>query len=244
MRTRDGAVLGRVLGLGTFCTHTVVHAAQTLPLATDLDPAAVCLIGCGVATGVGAAIHAARVTPGSTVALFGCGAVGCSVIQGARIAGASRIVAVDLVARKLEWARAFGATDLVDASAGDAVKEVRALVPGGVQFSFEAVGLPLPLQQALAVCEPGGVCTMIGVPAPKAELTLSLARFFFNRGHLRATHYGDCLPSRDFPLLADLYRRKRLDLDGLVSRRIALDEVEAAFGALERGETLRSVIQF
>lgn len=242
LRTHDGKTLGRVLGLGTFATHTVVHAAQAIPVPVDLDPAAICLIGCGVATGVGAVLHAANVRAGATVALFGCGAVGLSVLQGARLAGASRIIAVDVVPRKLEWARAFGATDLVDAGAGDAVKQVRALCRTGVDYSFEAVGLPLTLSQALAVCDLGAVCTMIGVPAPKSEMALSLPRFFFGRGHLRATHYGDCLPSRDFPFLLDCYRRGVLDLDRLVTGRIGLHDAEAAFGALERGEALRSVM--
>jgi S-(hydroxymethyl)mycothiol dehydrogenase len=242
MRTTDGAVLGRVLGLGTFCTHTVVAAAQALPVSPELSPAALSLIGCGVATGVGAALRAAAVRPGSTVAVFGCGAVGVSVIQGARLAQASRIVAVDLVPRKLEWARAFGATDVIDARAGNPAKQIRALTGHGVDYAFEAVGLPETLGQALASCDLGGVCTLIGVPAPKAELTLSLSRFFYSRANLRATFYGDCLPSRDFPILIDLYRRGALRLDELISERVTLDDAEAAFAAMERGETLRSII--
>jgi S-(hydroxymethyl)mycothiol dehydrogenase len=244
MRTDDGKVLGRVLGLGTFCAHTVVHAEQCIPVDATLPASVTCLIGCGVATGVGAALRAAQVRPGSTVAVFGCGAVGISVIQGAALAHAARIVAVDLVPRKLEWARGLGATDAVDARLGDVVKRVRGLTGRGVDYAFEAVGLPETLAQALAVCDAGGLCTMIGVPAPRAEMTLPLARFFFNRGQLRATHYGDALPARDFPLYADLYRRGELRLDDLVTERIALDEVEAAFARMERGETLRSVIVF
>ncbi len=251
MRTLDGKPLGRVLGLGTFSSHTVVNAGQALPIdhsAVGDRPAlrveATCLIGCGVATGVGAVLRSARVPIGATVAVFGCGAVGMSAILGARAAQASRIVAVDVVPRKLEWARKLGATDTIDARDGDSGKRVKTATGGGVGYSFEAVGLPETLQQAMLATANGGVCTMIGVPAPKSELTLSLTQLFFSRVTLRATHYGDCLPSRDFPLLVDLYRRGVLPLDELVSETITLDEVPAAFARMERGETLRSVITF
>lgn len=245
MKTRDGQPLGRVLGLGTFTTHLVVHAAQAIPTSPDLDPAATCLIGCGVPTGVGAALYAGDVGPTSTVAVFGCGAIGVSVIQGARLRRAARIIAVDVQPRKLEWARAFGATDLVDAREGDAARRVREMTGGaGVSHAFEAVGLPETLKQAVSALEIGGTCVMIGVPAPGMTLPLSLVKFFYSRATLRATFFGECLPSRDFPMLTDLYRRGELRLDELVTRRIALDEVEDAFAAMERGETLRSVVVF
>ena len=242
MRTADGETLGRVLGLGTFATRTVVAAAQAIPVAADLAPEATSLLGCAVGTGVGAVLNAAAVGRGSAVAVFGCGAIGMSVIQGARLAGAGRIVAIDRVARKLEWARAFGATDGVDAEATDPVARIRELTGTGVAYAFECVGLPRTVQQAMASCDSGGLCVMIGVPAPTAEIPLELARFFYARGHLKATHYGDCLPSRDIPRMAEWYRNGQLDLDRLVSARISLDDVEAAFGAMERGEVLRSVI--
>jgi S-(hydroxymethyl)mycothiol dehydrogenase len=243
MRTTDGLTLGTVLGTGSFCTHTVVAAAQALPMDKTLDPAATCLIGCAVTTGVGAALNAARVTPGSTVAVFGCGAIGVSVIQGARLSQAARIIAVDLVPRKLEWARSFGATDLVDASTVDPVKRIRELTnKNGVDFAFEAVGLPATVKQALAAVDFGGTCVVIGVPAPTAELSVSLARFFFGRANLRATFYGDCLPSRDFPLYADLYRTGALALDAMITERIGLDQIESAFEKMQRGETIRSVL--
>jgi S-(hydroxymethyl)mycothiol dehydrogenase len=241
MRTRDGKVLGRVLGTGTFATHTVLHAAQAIPIPADLSMDATCLIGCGVATGAGAVLNAARVPAGATVAVIGCGAVGMSVILGARVAAASRIVAVDLIRSKLERARQLGATDAVDAR-GDAAKEVRKLTGGGVQYAFEAVGLPATVKVALAACELGGTCTLIGVPAPTAEVSINLARFFFSRVKLQTTFYGDCLPARDVPLLADLYRRGALPLDELVSERIGLHDVEAAFARMQAGETLRSII--
>jgi S-(hydroxymethyl)mycothiol dehydrogenase len=243
MKTSDGKVLGRVLGVGAFATHTVVAAAQAIPIAADLSPVATCLIGCGVATGVGAALFAGRVRPGDTVCLYGCGAVGMSVIAGARICRASRIIAVDIVPRKLEWAGRFGATDVVNGRETDAPKRIRELLGGvGVKVAFEAVGLPETLAQALASVDLGGTAVLIGVPQPGAELRVPLTRLFYGRANLRPTFCGDCLPARDFPLFAELYRQKELDLDALVSERIALDGVTEAFAKMERGEVLRSVV--
>lgn len=243
MHTKDGAELGRVLGLGTFATHTVVAASQAIPVAADLAPEATCLIGCGVVTGVGAALFAAKVAPAQTVAVFGCGAVGMSVVMGARLARASRIIAVDRVAQKLAWAKDFGATDVVDASTTDPVQAIRALC-GGVDHAFEAVGLPQTLEQAMASCRLAGTCTLIGVPHPKAEATVKLAPFFYGRLTLKSTFYGDCLPSRDFPLMASWYRQGELPLDALVTTKITLDQIEEAFTAMKKGEVLRSVITF
>jgi S-(hydroxymethyl)mycothiol dehydrogenase len=187
-------------------------------------------------------MNVAGVARGSAVAVFGCGAIGMSVILGARLAGAARIIAVDRVARKLEWAREFGATDVIDASSTDAAARVREMTSTGVDYAFECVGLAVTVQQAMSACDNGGVCVIIGVPAPNAEMPFSLARFFYARGHLRATAYGDCLPARDIPRFAELYRRGELPIDRLVSARIGLDDVGAAFAAMERGEVLRSVV--
>src|SRR5439155_26533479 len=152
-------------------------------------------------------------------------------------------LAVDVAPRKLELAGTFGATDAIDAKAGDPAAKIRELTGGiGVDYAFEAVGLPKTAEQAIASCDAAGTTILIGVPAPKTELTTNLARFFFTRQRLRATSYGDVLPARDFPLLASMYERGELRLDELVSRRIGLDEVDEAFAAMERGETLRSVI--
>jgi S-(hydroxymethyl)mycothiol dehydrogenase len=241
MFTHDGAPLGRVLGLGTFSTHTVVAAEQAIVLDADLAPAATCLIGCAVATVVGAVLHAARVAPGESVVVIGCGAVGLSVVQGARLAKAGRIVAVDRVAGRLEWARRFGATDTIDASSGDAARTVRELT-GGVDHASEAVGVPETVELALQCCGLGGALTLIGVPRPDARVTLPYAKLFYGRHIVRATFYGDCLPSRDFPKLAAWYRRGELDIDAMVTARIALDDDEVALAALERGDGVRSVI--
>jgi S-(hydroxymethyl)mycothiol dehydrogenase len=235
-----------ILGIGTFATHTVVAASQAISVSrADIPPAQACLIGCGVMTGIGAAWYTAGVRAGSTVAVFGCGTVGTSVIQGARHAHASKIIAVDIAPRKLEWARQFGATDTVDATRGDPVEQIKALTGGhGVNYAFEAVGQAEVLQQVLACRDLAGVVTLIGVPARDSRITLDLPRYFDLGGSLRVSWYGDCLPSRDFPLLVDRYRAGELLLDELITQRIALDEVQSAFDAMERGETLKSVIVF
>jgi len=245
MRTTDGLTLNPVLGIGTFCTHTLVHAAQAIPIADDLPSAQMSLIGCGVMTGVGAALYSAGVRPGTSAAVFGCGGVGDSVIQGARLAGATTIIAVDLDERKLEWAKQFGATHTINARTEDPVARIKELTGGhGVNYSFEAVGRADTLEQALFCRDLAGTCVLIGVPGPGPRLDLQLQPFFDLGGSLRVSWYGDCLPSRDFPLLADWYRQGQLKLDEVVTRIIDLDETEDAFAAMERGETLRSVIQF
>jgi S-(hydroxymethyl)mycothiol dehydrogenase len=243
MRGRDGVTLNPVLGIGTFCTHTLVHALQAVPIAPDLPPAQMSLIGCGVMTGVGAAFYSAGVKPGTSVAVFGCGGVGDSVIQGARLAGATTIIAVDIDPKKLDWAKGFGATHTVNPRQGDPIAAIKALTGGnGVNYSFEAVGRADTIEQALFCRDLAGTCVLIGVPGTGPELTLPLQRFFDLGGSFRVSWYGDCLPTRDFPMLAEWYRQGKLDLDNVVTRTISLDETEEAFAAMERGETLRSVI--
>lgn len=234
-----------ILGIGTFATRTVVAAGQAIPVSKDIGPAEACLIGCGVMTGVGAAWYTAGVRAGASVAVFGCGTVGTSVIQGARLARATRIIAVDIEPRKLEWARQFGATDTIDASHGDAVQQIKALSgEHGVDYAFECVGSAQVLQQVLACRDLAGIATLIGVPARDATITLELPRYFDLGGSLRVSWYGDCLPSRDFPMLVDLYLKGDLKLSELITQRVTLDEVDSAFAAMTRGETLKSVITF
>ena len=243
MRASDGTLLNPVLGIGTFCTHTLVHAKQAIAVDPELPKPQMSLIGCGVMTGVGAALYAAGVKPGTSAAVFGCGGVGDSVIQGARLAGATTIIAVDIDPRKLEWAKAFGATHTINARDGDPVAKIKELTGGnGVNYSFEAVGRPETLEQAIFCRDLAGTCVFIGVPGPGPRLNLDLQRFFDLGGALRVSWYGDCLPTRDFPLLAEWYRQGQLKLDEVVTRTITLDETEEAFAAMERGETLRSVI--
>lgn len=245
MQTLDGKTLNPVLGIGTFCTHTLVHAKQAVPYDASLPAPQMSLIGCGVMTGVGAALYAAEVQPGSSVAVFGCGGVGDSVISGAKIAGATTIIAVDLDDQKLEWAKDFGATHTVNPKNGDPVAKIKELTGGnGVNYSFEAVGIAKTLEQALFSRDLAGTCIMIGVPGPGPKMELELQRFFDLGGKLGVSWYGDCLPTRDFPMLAEWYRQGKLNLDGVVSRTIDLNDTEEAFEAMKRGETLRSVIVF
>ena len=245
-RTLDGKTLNPALGLATFCTHTAVNEAQAIPYDASLPAPQMSLIGCGVMTGIGAALYTARVSKGSSVAVFGCGGVGNSVIQGAKIAGATTIIAVDIDPKKLEWAKDFGATHTVNArEVDDVVATIKELTNGnGVNYSFEAVGIPQTLEQALFCRDLAGTCVMIGVPGPGPKIELEMQEVFGLGGHLSVSWYGDCVPGRDFPILADWYSQGLLNLDGVVSRLISLDETEDAFAAMKRGETLRSVIVF
>ena len=245
MRDGDGGVLNAALGIGTFCTHTLVHEVQCVTYDQSLPAEPMSLIGCGVMTGVGAALYSANVQQGDSVAVFGCGGVGDSVIQGAKIAGAIKIIAVDIDPKKLEWAKEFGATHTVNASEVDPVKAIRDLTDGnGVNHSFEAVGIAETLEQALFCRDLAGNCVLIGVPGPGPRLDIDIQQFFDLGGNLTVSWYGNCIPARDFPILADWYQQGTLDLDGLVSRKIDLEETNDAFAAMKAGETLRSVIVF
>ncbi len=243
MRTADGQVLTPVLGIGTFCSHTVVAAGQCIPAPADLSPDALSLIGCGVATGVCAALNSAKIRRGSTVAVYGCGAVGNNVIQGARIANARTIIGVDIEPRKLDWARQFGATHVVNAYEADPVERVKELTDGhGVDYSFEAIGLAQTFLQAVFSRDLAGTHVQLGVFPSDAVAEFPLAKFFDRGGIIRVGWYGDTLPTRDFPMLADWYRNGTLKLDELITERIGLGDVNHAFERMQRGETLRSVI--
>lgn len=245
MHTSDGMLLNPVLGIGTFCTHTLVHANQAVAYNPALPAAQMSLIGCGVMTGVGAALYAAGVKPGTSAAVFGCGGVGDSVIAGAKLAGATTIIAVDIDPRKLEWAKEFGATHTVNSREVDPVARIKEITGGnGVNYSFEAVGRAETWEQALWCRDLAGTCVIIGVPGPGPKMNLELQKFFDLGGHLCVSWYGDCLPTRDFPMLADWYQQGQLNLDKVVTRTIRLEETEEAFEAMKRGETLRSVIVF
>jgi S-(hydroxymethyl)mycothiol dehydrogenase len=244
MRTRDDLDLTPALWLGTFATHTVVAGSQAIKIDESIPADRACLLGCGVMTGVGSVLNTAAVKPGQTVAVFGCGGVGASVILGARIARAGRIIGVDLVPAKLESARALGATDTIDASQVDPVEAIRELTGGGVDASFECVGIARTLEQAIWSLGYKGTAVMIGFPSPSAMLQLPLQRFFFGGPTVKVSLNGDAVPARDMPLLAEWYRTGELDLDRLVSRRIGLGEVQDAFAAMAAGEALRSVVVF
>jgi S-(hydroxymethyl)mycothiol dehydrogenase len=243
MTLADGTPLSPALGIGAFADKTLVAAGQCTKVDPSARPEAVGLLGCGVMAGLGAAMLTGEVGTGDSVAVFGCGGVGCAAVAGARLAGASTIIAVDLDARKLGLARGFGATAVVDASTEDVVAAVQALTGGnGADVCIEAVGNPKVLEQAFYARDLAGTVVQVGVPTPDMRIDLPMIDFFGRGGQLKPSWYGDCVPSRDFPMLVDLYLQGRLDLDSFVSETIGLDDVEEAFDRMERGEVLRSVV--
>jgi S-(hydroxymethyl)mycothiol dehydrogenase len=243
MTLEDGTALSPALGIGAFAEKTLVHAGQCTKVDPKADPAVAGLIGCGVMAGFGAAVNTAPVGNGDTVAVIGCGGVGNAAIAGALYAGARQVIGVDVDPRKLEWARGFGATDTVDARDEDVVARLRELTGGfGPDVVIEAVGSPVTYRQAFEARDLAGTVVLVGVPRPTMTLELPLLEVFGRGGQLKSSWYGDCLPSRDFPLLVDLWQSGRLDLDTFVSERIALDDIEDAFHKMERGEVLRSVV--
>jgi Zn-dependent alcohol dehydrogenase len=246
---RTGNRLEGTLSLGTLATHTVVHAPQVIPVPDGADLSRVCLLGCGASTGVGAAVNTAKVWPGATVAVIGLGGIGLAALQGSRIAGAERLIAVDLVEAKLGWARDLGATDSVDASAGDAVAAVRALTGGeGVDVAFEATGVLRVVGQAVAMLGPAGVAVAIGVPPPGSSVTLDWSAgpgaAYPNKASLLVTDGGDSLPE-DFANWLGWAVDGSLDLDAMVSRegRLTTADLDEAFRAMLAGEVIRTVIR-
>ena len=243
--TLDGEELSPALGIGAFAEKTVVAAGQATRVNPAVRPEVAGLIGCGVMAGLGAAMNTGRVGRGDSVAVFGCGGVGDAAIEGSRLAGAHTIIAVDIDPRKLEWAREFGATHTVNSAEEDPVEAIRALTGGnGVDVAIEAVGLPVTYEQAFYSRDLAGTVVLVGVPNPEMRIELPMIEVFGRGGSLKSSWYGDCLPSRDFPMLIDLHLQGRLALDRFVSETIGLDEVEEAFHKMERGEVLRSVVVF
>ena len=243
MTLTDGTELSPALGIGAFVEKTLVHAGQCTPVNPEASPQAVGLLGCGVMAGFGAAVNTGQVTRGQSVAVIGCGGVGSAAIAGARLAGATTIVAVDVDDRKLEWARGFGATHVVNSREQDAVEAVREATGGfGADVVVEAVGRPETYKQAFYARDLAGTVVLVGVPTPDMTVELPLLDVFGRGGSLKSSWYGDCLPSRDFPALVDHYLQGRFDLDAFVSETIGLGDVEQAFEKMHRGEVLRSVV--
>jgi S-(hydroxymethyl)mycothiol dehydrogenase len=243
MTLPDGTELSPALGIGAFAEKTLVAAGQATKVNPEASPAAAGLLGCGVMAGLGAAMLTGEVQRGDSVAVFGCGGVGDAAIVGARLAGASTIVAVDLDDTKLAWAKEFGATHTVNAGTEDPVAAIQALTDGnGADVCIEAVGRPEVMQQAFYARDLAGTLVQVGVPDPTMKVELPMIDFFGRGGRLKPSWYGDCLPERDFPMLIDLYLQGRLPLDAFVSETIPLDAVEDAFHKMERGEVLRSVV--
>ncbi|MBC7301892.1 MAG: S-(hydroxymethyl)mycothiol dehydrogenase [Nocardia sp.] len=243
MTLTDGTELTPALGIGAFADKTLVHAGQCTKVDPAADPAVAGLIGCGVMAGLGAAVNTGNVSRGDSVAVIGCGGVGDAAIVGARLAGASTVIAVDRDEQKLTWARELGATHTVNATTADTVAAIQELTGGfGADVVIDAVGRPETWRQAFYARDLAGTVVLVGVPTPEMRLEMPLIDFFSRGGALKSSWYGDCLPERDFPMLIDLYLQGRLPLDRFVSERIALEDVEQAFHTMHEGKVLRSVV--
>ena len=247
MTLTDGTELEPALGIGSFAEKTLVAEGQCTKV-READPAVVGLLGCGVMAGIGAAINTGEVTRGKTVAVIGCGGVGCASIAGSALAGAGTIIALDIDEKKLDWAKDLGATDVVNTkgmSEDEVVSAIQERTGGfGADVVVDAVGRPETWRQAFYGRDLAGTVVLVGVPTPEMELTVPLADVFGRGGRLKSSWYGDCLPERDFPMLVDLYEQGRLPLDKFVSERIGIADVEPAFDKMNAGQVLRSVVEF
>ncbi|WP_449277888.1 S-(hydroxymethyl)mycothiol dehydrogenase [Leucobacter sp. GX24907] len=244
MTLQDGTELSAALGIGSFAEKTLVAAGQCTKIDEDSDAAAVGLLGCGIMAGIGAAINTGEIKRGESAAVIGCGGVGMAAIAGAQLAGATTIIAVDIDDNKLAKAKQFGATHTVNSRENDAVEAIRELTGGnGADVVIDAVGRPETYKQAFYARDLAGRVVLVGVPTPEMQLELPLLDVFGRGGSLKSSWYGDCLPSRDFQMLIDQYKLGRLDLDGFVTERIGLGDVEEAFGKMAGGNVLRSVVE-
>ncbi|MEV0535114.1 S-(hydroxymethyl)mycothiol dehydrogenase [Kitasatospora sp. NPDC050463] len=243
MTLLDGTELSPALGIGAFAEKTLVAAGQCTKVDPAAEPAVAGLLGCGVMAGIGAAINTGNVGRGDSVAVIGCGGVGGAAVLGSRLAGAAKIIAVDIDDRKLATARKLGATHTVNSRTTDPVEAIRELTGGnGADVVVEAVGRPETYKQAFYARDLAGTVVLVGVPTPEMTLELPLLDVFGRGGALKSSWYGDCLPSRDFPMLIDLYLQGRLDLGAFVTETIELDHVEQAFARMHEGDVLRSVV--
>jgi S-(hydroxymethyl)mycothiol dehydrogenase len=245
MTLASGQELSPALGIGAFAEKTLVHAGQATLVNPAVKPEVAGLLGCGVMAGIGAAINTGKVGRGDSIAVIGCGGVGNAAIAGARLAGATTIIAIDVDDRKLEWAREFGATHTINSRQTDPVEGVQALTDGnGANVVVDAVGRPETFTQAFYARDLAGTVVLVGVPTPQMRVELPLLDVFGRGGATKSSWYGDCLPSRDFPMLVELHLQGRLPLEKFVSETIGLDDVEAAFDKMHHGEVLRSVVVF
>jgi S-(hydroxymethyl)mycothiol dehydrogenase len=252
MTLEDGTELSPALGIGAFAEKTLVAAGQCTKVDESARPAAVGLLGCGVMAGIGAAINTGAVGRGKSVAVIGCGGVGVAAIAGSALAGASPIIAVDIDAKKLEAALRMGATHTINSSEVDPVEAIKDLFTkdgigadgaDGADVVIEAVGRPETWKQAFYMRDLAGTVVLVGVPTPEMTLPdIPMVDVFGRGGSLKSSWYGDCLPSRDFPMLVDLYQQGKLDLDAFVTEEITIDDVEAGFDRMHGGDVLRSVV--
>lgn len=245
MTLEDGTELSPALGIGAFADKTLVAAGQCTKVNPQAAATVAGLLGCGVMAGLGAAINTGGVGRGDSIAVIGCGGVGMAAIAGARLAGAGTIVGVDIDERKLAAAREFGATHVVNSKDSDPVEAIREATGGfGADVVVDAVGIPETYQQAFLARDLAGTVVLVGVPSPQAKVELGLLDVFGRGGALKSSWYGDCLPSRDFPMLIELYLQGRLPLDKFVTETIGIGDVEAAFTKMHHGDVLRSVVVF
>jgi S-(hydroxymethyl)glutathione dehydrogenase/alcohol dehydrogenase len=240
----NGQPMMQFANMSAFAEYQLVHQNACVPIPEGVPFEAACLVGCSVMTGVGAVANTAKIPVGSTVAVVGAGGVGLYIVQGAKLAGASRIIAVDLLENKLAAAKEFGATDTVDASKGDAVTQVHAITGGGVDFAFEAIGLAKTAQQCWQMLKPGGKAVVVGMIPVGQEVSVQGSEFIFGEKSILGSFYGGTRQTYDMPWLMELYRQKRLKIDELISRRYKLEEINEAYDALKNGEVNRSVIVF
>ncbi|MEM7255148.1 MAG: Zn-dependent alcohol dehydrogenase [Pseudomonadota bacterium] len=241
---KNGTPIHHMARTACFAEYTVVPESGAVPVRSDMPLDKACLVGCAVMTGVGAVTNTARVEPGSSVAVIGCGGVGLNCVQGAVLAGAQQIVAVDMLDNKLEYAKEFGATHTVNAGNGDAVARVLELTGGGVDYAFEAIGNSHTISQAYDMCRLGGSAIIVGMAPENDEVTLNALSFPRTERSIIGSWYGGARPWVDLPRMAELYLNGKLKIDPLISRTYSLDEINVAYDALAAGEVARSVIVF
>lgn len=241
---KDGMVIHHMARTACFAEYTVVPESGAVAVREDMPLDKACLVGCAVMTGVGAVTNTARIEPGATVAVIGCGGVGLNAVQGAALAGAGRIIAVDMLHNKLEFAREFGATDVVNAGNGDAVARVVEMTGGGVDYAFEAIGKSTTIAQAYEMLALGGTAVIVGMAPEDDEVTLNALSFPRTERSIVGSWYGGARPWVDLPKMADLYMNGRLKIDAMISRTYPLDEINIAYDALAAGEVARSIITF
>ena len=245
MTMQDGTELSPALGIGAFAEKTLVAAGQCTKVDPTAAPEVAGLLGCGVMAGIGAAINTGAVGRGDSVAVIGCGGVGAAAVAGSRLAGANRIIAVDIDDRKLAKASELGATHTINSKTADPVGAIRDLTDGnGADVVIDAVGRPETYRQAFHARDLAGTVVLVGVPTPQMTVELPLLDVFGRGGSLKSSWYGDCLPSRDFPMLIDLYLQGRLPLEAFVTETIGIGDIDAAFKRMHHGDVLRSVVKF
>lgn len=243
LKNSKGEAIRQLVGVGTFSERSVIPAGNAVKIDDNAPLDTVCLIGCGVTTGVGAALNTVDINPGDSCAVIGCGGVGLSIIQGARIAGATMIIAIDPVPEKRELAITMGATHAIDPNEVNPIKEVRNISRGGVHYAFEALGLKATIEQAWSMPRATGTAVIVGVPSGDTVIDLPVLGFFGEK-HFKGSAYGTSVPSKDIPKFVDLYMKGDLMLDAMITKRIKLEDVNTAFDEMSRGEGARSVIMY